>query len=499
MKVIQVKDKLKKNLKLAHKRLRDAGLRMDSLVNAYSGLGTDQDPAIAARPTIENRLDPVDIDFLLLQNDLARRIVEEIVDDALRQGFEVRSAKSPGSKEKGKLIEEPEHLDIKTALREAAYAARGYGGAAVVLMYDQNNAQELAENAGPPEALLVVDRYECAANTYEEDSLKPNFGKPVTWNVSPNAVVGTSLLDQPVFHDTRLLRLGGAKLPSRLKTQNDGWDDSVLQACWTPLQNFCSAEQAIANIIQRFEVGVYSIAGLADVLDDPTGSGDILSRFRLMQQTVSMVNAVVIDKEAKEDYQRTYSQVNGLDTLWDRLAHSVAKAAKMPMTQLFGMSPSGLATDDQSGRANWRKQVAVYQRTQLEPLLKRYYRLLNGGKPVEIFWQPLDEAPAKEQAEIEKLRSEARETYVAMGAAVAEEFRPLMEKEGLIENAENPLFEEMQEPAVEEGMLPGGEGIPPREDPDGIPAPADEDGNEMPENSENAEDFGNDVPVDEEE
>jgi uncharacterized protein len=446
-------------------RMRKAMVHVDSLVNLESGLGTSQDVAIHGRPTLDNRLTIVEAERAYLQIDLCRRIVEGLVDDALRAGFDVYPAGD--EKKKGKPIEEPDHLDIVSAIRQAGYNERLYGGAAIALLYPDNSEKPLEDNAGEPTALLVLDRYEATVADYESDPTKPNFGLPSKWRVSPNNMAA-AMLDAPMFHTSRLLKFTGAPLPSRLKTLNDGWGESILQACWTPIQNFVSAEQAIANIIQRFEVATYSLDGLADVLDDPDGAGDLLARMQLIQKTISMVNAVVVDKAAGEDYTRAFSSVNGLDTLWDRLAHSVAKAAQEPMTELFGMSPSGLATDDKSGRANRRKRVKIYQENKLTPLLERYFALIHGS-PVRIVWHALDESTAQEEAEIEKIRAETREIYVAMGSAAPEEFRHAMEKEGLIEDAEDEAFDEpsdgMEMPEMDpEGGFTGDEIPAPRED-----------------------------------
>jgi len=105
------------------------------------------------------------------------------------------------------------------------------------------------------------------------------------------------------------------------------------------------------------------------------------------------------------------------------------------MTQLFGMSPSGLATDDESGRANWRKQIKTYQEQVLCPALEKYYRLVT-GKEIKVVFNALDEATALEEAEIRKLDAETRNIYVAAGIAGGDEFREDMVREGVIQKAE---------------------------------------------------------------
>jgi hypothetical protein len=209
----------------------------------------------------------------------------------------------------------------------------------------------------------------------------------------------------------------------------------VLQAVWEVLRNFCQTESAIANIVQRFETATVSIAGLADIMQHDEGAEMIRERVELIQRTISMINAAVVDADAGEKYERKFATVNGLDTIWDRLAHSVSKAAQMPMTQLFGMSPSGLSSDDESGKANWRKQVSAYREDQLRDNLATYYAHLAGG-PVDVEFPALDETTAREEAEIEKLRSEARANYVNAGVLGPSDVREKLAEERYIREAD---------------------------------------------------------------
>lgn len=435
------------------KLLSKLSVRNDAIENFMSGLGTSEDSSLAGKPSLRTRLTTSELDRLYLTSDLARRIVEELVDDVMRQGWEVLD---PETKEPIEALEETEQeLRFRDKLRQALYNSRHYGGGAVALIYPSDDySTELDENAGAPVGVMALDPYECQPSDWDDDATSPRFGEPNQYYVSPNNSSGQTLHTSPAFHHSRLLIFKGAPLPSRLEHLNEDWGDSILQHCWDPIRNFESSENAIANLIQRFEIATYSIEGLSDIMDEEEGRKNLLHRMKLIQQTVSMVRAVIIDKSAGEDYSRQYASVNGLDTLWDRLAHSVAKAARMPMTQLFGMSPSGLATDDQSGRANWRKQIASFQ-ARLKPELKKFYRLLHGSE-VEIRFLPQDEATAREEAEIRKLDAETRKLYVDMTAASPDEFRKLMVEEGLIENAEMdedllgiPISEEPPDPMAE--------------------------------------------------
>lgn len=415
--------------------------RLDSIHNQATGLGTAEDSAIYGKPTLQNRLSDAELMALYLQSALSQRIVGEVVDDALRQGYIVKDRATgepilePGDDEEDD--GEVDLLRINTLIAEVWKDARLMGNAAILMLHaDEDLSTPLDEKTcGPPTSLVDLSKEEFSVLALDYDKTSPHFRKPLLYTVSPTDDLN---LGSITVHRSRLLVFRGRPLPRRLRRVNNYFDDSVLQSCWDRIRNFEQTELAMGNIVQRFEIATYSVPGLADMLDNPDGQHKLLERLQLLQRTASMVRAIVVDEEAGEKYTRTYSNVNGLDTIWDRLAHSVAKDAREPMTQLFGMSPSGLATDDESGRANWRKEVRSEQERELKPNLERYFRILNEGRPVDILFNPLDESTAIEAANIEKIRAETRETYIASGCADPDEFRPAMVREGVIASEERP-------------------------------------------------------------
>lgn len=398
-------------------------LRNDSISNYLNGIGSPADASTKGRPTLEGRLKPGELEKLYLQNDLARRIVDELVEDSTRGGWMATVDGEP--------VEEPEHLDIHDTILEAGKLGRLYGAGLIMAVHGKGGSYDSEMDpltAGVPDNIVIMDRHEASVQSRIRELSDPNFGEPETYSISPNY---GNVLSKPA-HRSRVKVLGGAPLPRRLRDLNDGFDDSTLQAVWDVLRNFTQTETAIAGIIQRFETATISIAGLADVLQGDEGLELIQKRMRLFQQSISQINAALIDADAGEQYSRQYATVTGLDTLWDRLAHSVSKAARMPMTQLFGMSPSGLSSDDESGKANWRKQVASYQNNELRPVLEWYYAMITGRDDVVITFAALDETTAREEAEIEKLRAEARAIYIDRRVATPNEVRAQVVDDGLI-------------------------------------------------------------------
>jgi hypothetical protein len=479
----------------------------DSIANYLTRQGVyGVDPGTTSRPSLTGRLSERDIQCLYLSEDLARRIVDEIVDDAIRGGFRARDWRTnemvyeaqprpehSADEEDPDFGPEDEPLDIPGVLDEVCKAARLYGTAhALIVNGDSDMSTPLdPQNAGEIFNLIALDRWECTPETYVVDPRNKRFARPETFYVTPTNNGGT-VFQSPRVHYSRLIRFDGNKLPRRMRLENDDSNDSVLQVVWDALRRFLDTETAIATIVQRFETASIKIGGLNEALtSDDEGHDLIQQRMDLIHRSMSMLNAALLDADAGEEYQRAYASVTGLDTIWDRLAHSVAKAAKMPMTQLFGMSPSGLSTDDEAGRANWRKQVASYQKDQLRPRLEYLFSILNGGQRVYVEFPPLDESTAKEAAEIDKMRAETEQIRIGTGVQSREEVREDLKDEGKIVDRPDMEPEDPAEKALEIAKATAA----PAEGEEGEEG---ENGKESPENKDETAISGKEAPDEEE-
>jgi phage-related protein (TIGR01555 family) len=402
--------------------------RLDSIANIVTDIGSGNDPTTYGRPTLEGRLSVPELEALYLQNDLAGRIVDEILNDALSPGL-------PPLKYLG--TDEPVKLDFKQIrflaekIREAATNARIYGGGHILLIVDDGKSLEQPldwEAATLPTLLntITLDRYEATPTHWGEDASKPDFLEVTHYQVQPsNSGAATNLY--PVVHASRLISFKGRRLPRKLKRQNTDYDDSVLQAVWHAVRNFYQSEQAIVNIINRFEIATLSIAGLSDVQTEEEGTKLLQERMALLHKTLSILQLAMIDADAGESYERRFATVTGLDTLWDRLGSSVAKAARMPKTQLFGESSSGIRGDDEAGGKSWRKQVQEYRESELlYPVVQLTTMML--GRRVEPFgeWGLAESPKPVDEARILDIRAKAAQTLVDTGVITTDEARNFM-------------------------------------------------------------------------
>lgn len=400
----------------------------DSIANYLTGLGTSQDATLAGRPTgLEDRLTPEELAALYIVDDLARRIVEEPVDDALRGGWELFSPDGATA------LAFPAHLPVKAEVRRAWLWGRLYGLGAVLMVPPPTYNLSQPRPPGVDVQLINLVAFpgsDMSPVRYDGGLGSPRYGRASSYRINPTnnaaALLGQELGE---VHESWLLLFEGNLLPPEMRQLNDDAEDSVLQAVWGVLRRFLQTEQALASIVTRFETATISVAGLQSVLAAKDGTELLTRRMGLFTQSLSLLNAALIDADAGEKYERKFAQVAGLDAIWDRMAHSVAKASGIPMTRLFGMSPSGLGTDDKSGRANWRGRVASLQELSLLPALLTLGDA-NGCPGLKVDFPPLDEVAPEDKAIMDESFARMATQGVGAGWLSVQEARIMAKRRG---------------------------------------------------------------------
>lgn len=412
--------------------------RMDRVVNALSALGGGDDASRYGRPghPLQGRLSTEEIRQLRSTSDLVQRIIEELPRDAMRPGAKIRNRAT------GEVVDETKPASAFWAdLFEAACNGRAYGTGYLLYLTDQpmSTYKNPLDPMNPGGLLgtipLDVDEVSARRRKLTREDLAAEgvrFGWPVTYSISPVGSQGAyAMVGGYEVHTSRLSKFPGQPLDRTARLQrSDDHDDSVIHAVWDAVRQFLATENAAAQLVQRAETGVYKIPGLENIL---AGDGEdlLIERLRLIQVTMSLINAIMVDSENGGDYRRDFASFAGIPEIWDRLALSVAKAARMPMTRLFGMAPAGLAGDDASGRAMWRNQVSDYQKQVLEPALLAYYRHLHPGVDLVVEFGDIDELTPGERAEVNERHAKTITSLLATGAISPVEARQMMVEAGL--------------------------------------------------------------------
>jgi uncharacterized protein len=416
--------------------------RTDAFVNWTTGAGTPLDKIAQARvvPTRDHWRDPFVLETLYYESDLAARIVDAVVEAAMRQGYEpVLRPSLDGSREDDEAEVKVRAEAIKRRLRELkadelittrAKNGRLQGGAALFLGAEDGNDPSLPlvlDKVRTLRFLAEFERIELLPDVYYRDPLDAKFGRVKTWRCNPGGLaVDPEALDQArVIHESRLLTFGGIEVSKRERQKQQGWDLSVLIRVIDVLRLFDANWAAISAILQQAHQAVWKLKGLVDII-----SGGHAQKLQERMAQVELVRgisrAVVIDADT-ESFEYHSASMAGLDTLIDRLNARLAAAAGMPVTILFGVSPAGMNATGESDTRHWYDTVQSYRDNVLGPQIEKLVRVVaqEQGDPLAgewtITWPSLWQMSPRESAEQRKLIADTDVLYINAGVVTPQE------------------------------------------------------------------------------
>lgn len=477
--------------------------RADSWVNAMTGLGTLRDKLMHAQVVPGCKLQDVTLESLFNDDDVARRVVAKLPREATRRGFKiVLEGDDEGDDDEAEsadiereMLDGMQKLDAMPKLRDGWIWARLYGGGSGVFVGadDGRPVEQPLNEAGIRTIafLNLLKRPQLSIKQRYEDVQAPKYGEPeiYTVNQASAALAPRNGID---IHESRLILFDGAMTARMTMDSPTGFDDSVLQAAMTTLQQTATAWQSVAHLMTDASQGVLKIANLVDLV--AADGGEVLrSRVQLMDLARSVCRAILVDAE-KESFERVATSFAGLPEVMDKLMMRMSAAAEQPVTLLYGRSPAGMNATGESDIRGWYDTVAEGQSDEYKPRLERLIRLMFAAKDgptrgrtpknwcIEFnpLWQPTD-------AEAATTKKTKADTYVALvgaqimtdaeaGLGLAPDF-PTIDVEAREELAEADKAEglrprevntppELPEDAGPDGGGGGGGGAPARGDGD---------------------------------
>jgi hypothetical protein len=183
---------------------------------------------------------------------------------------------------------------------------------------------------------------------------------------------------------------------------------------------------------------VLKVTGLqqAQSMGGSGASTKLMERMQVMNLMKSFSRLFVLGDG--ETLERSTATLSGIADARDRLAATVAGAAHMPMTRLFGQAPGGLSTDDKSGVSNWDDYVAAHQRQHLEPAVLRMCELMVAAKmvtvpedaAVRVKFRPLRTPSEKEEADTRYVHAQADKLHWEMQVLDETELREYAYRHG---------------------------------------------------------------------
>lgn len=378
-------------------------IRQDGWENAVTGLGTlGRDRAQSMAFQREARADAETLASLFRWDDLCNRVVSIFPREALRRGVATDDPATDA---------ELKRLDARRKILEGATWGRLYGGAIAVMGLPGD--PETPASPGRVAWLDVYDRREVERETLVLDPRSPDYLGSEIFRVSPIAG-GTFRV-----HRSRCLVFGGALTGARERSENQGWDDSVLEIVIKVIRDFNAGHMALGNMLTDASQGIWKVAGLIGKLASKEGRASLAERATLLDLTRGITRSIMLDADRNEDFRKEATTFTGVPESLDRLANRLSAATEIPVTVLMGQAPAGLnATGDADLRA-WYDRIESYRANEIDPILARL--LLAMGSKAKTDWPSLWQPTDAERAAVQKLEAETTAIEIQNGVLLPEE------------------------------------------------------------------------------
>jgi len=393
----------------AVKKKRKTSVALDRWENPVSGYGSEGvDPVASTFFSYTRSLSLQELDALY-KNWLARRIVQELVNDALRSGFSITSDKNEsGAETVTKLLKK---WKTELYVKYLGYQARQYGGAAKINYINDGLPTGMPVNwrmVKDVEQVDVIGRfYARPIIFYSDPSDLKTFKKPWIYQITDIAYN----IPIPTYqaHHERLSWMDGLYLPNHLKVRNWGSGDSVLEITNEELKAYGSSIQSLAATIQDFVVKVFQVEDMEDLLEE--NEEELAYRVRMANAQSNIHKTSVIGRG--EDLKKISTPITGLPQSVELLMDAASAAAQMPKSKLFGhMSGTLGSSSGKYDRGNWDSQVETFQTEKMQPAIEDDMKIAcaitgTNFEDLTLKWPPVREKGEQEEANIRKTNAEA--------------------------------------------------------------------------------------------
>lgn len=413
--------KAKEN-RLIHSTRKAVG---DGWMNILTGLGMAGDKKTSGFYNVERIIPIQELDNLYRFDGLTRTIVDVPASDMTRQGWEIQ-----GDPE-GKINAKLESIDFTSRLIKLIRWARMYGGGIIVMGIADGLPLDMPVNPTAIKGIKWLHTFDCFQSvssnaTLNRDLNSPNYAMPESYLVNDPRTAQTFIV-----HHSRVLRMDGSLLPSRMANWNgSGWADSLIQSIYQELRNYQTVIGNSATMTQSFVTNILKIENLAEQLSSGTcGDNQVINRANVLNLTMGTTNTAVMD--TKESFEKISTNVSGIPELIDRFQVGLSAVVRMPVTTLFGRSPAGMNSTGDADIRNYYDYISQEQQIKLAPLFEKIinYILLSqdfdtAGIDLEgwgIQFNPLWQNTEREESEIRRTTAEMDAIYLDRGVLDPEE------------------------------------------------------------------------------
>jgi phage-related protein (TIGR01555 family) len=328
-----------------------------------------------------------------MEEGIVQVLIDQPVDDAFRGGIKIKCDEMSGDeiKELEQAIDQEQILDTYA---QGLKWMRLFGGAGIIINIGQDmrqplNIESIKDNT--PLKFYAVDRWELSYTPYGMNALDQ---------------MGDMTAEHPynyyghVMHHSNVIKLNGKLPPSILRGQFSGWGMSELEKIVRSFNQYLKHQNVTFELLDEAKIDVMKIAGFNIAIASTKGAQKTAERIGLAAQVKNFQNALVIDKE--DEYEQKSMNFSGLSEILNQIRIGLACDLRMPMTKLFGISPSGLNASGEEEIENYNSMVETDIRSKVKSGLITMIKILCKKKfdyipeNINFEWKPLREQSSQE-------------------------------------------------------------------------------------------------------
>lgn len=349
------------------------------------------------------------LNALYRESWIVRRIIDVIPADMLKNWITITSGLDPDVEKRLSLTLRRTQLIDK--LKRGMQWGRLYGGALGVMLvkhqgYDLSQPLQLDWiMPGDFAGLLIFDRWNGVNPSSEliEDISDPDYGYPKYYTVTDPAGGGSVKI-----HHSRVIRFTGNTLPFWEEIAEMQWGASVVESIFDELRKRDNVSWNIAQLTFMANIRVLKMQDLGQLLaaTDNESQAELLRTLEAQNMLLNNMGMQVMDAaDGLETHQYTFG---GLADCYQQFIMDISGAAEIPVTRLFGRSPSGLNATGESDLQNYYDMIAEKQESYLRPILNKvlppFIISTLGSLPDDFDFEfdPVAEPSDKERADLAK-------------------------------------------------------------------------------------------------
>jgi phage-related protein (TIGR01555 family) len=386
----------------------------DSFVNFMQRMGMTADNPMSTssygfNPISRNR---VMLEWIHRGSWLGGVAVDVVADDMTRAGVDYVTELKPDEQE---LIDHCiTNYGVWNAINETVKWGRLYGGAIAVLLIDGQDLRTplRLESIAPGQfkGVLALDRWMVEPSL--EDLVTeygPHLGLPKYYRVQTNA---PALRGQAVHHSRVAVRHEGVQLPYNQRMTENLWGISVLERLYDRMVAFDSASTGAAQLVYKSYLRTLKIKGLREIIaGNEKAMVGVMQQVEMMRRFQGMEGITMLDGEDEFEVQG-HQAFSGLSDALTQFGQQLSGALQVPLTRLFGQSPSGFSTGDTDMQLYYDSIKQQQQKT-LHHGVQIIYKAAAASEGVKLpknfmmKFASLWDMDDKEKAEVAKTTNEA--------------------------------------------------------------------------------------------